>query len=55
MTLREWVSKGAAQLETGPHPEKARRDAETLLLFAAGLSRSAFLSDALRRVAGASA
>jgi release factor glutamine methyltransferase len=44
MTLREWVSKGAAQLETGPHPEKARRDAETLLLFAAGLSRSAFLA-----------
>jgi release factor glutamine methyltransferase len=44
MHLRVWLDKGEAALRTGPHPEKARRDAELLLLFAAGLSRSAFLA-----------
>jgi release factor glutamine methyltransferase len=32
MRLREWLDRGAAQLSTGPHPERARRDAELLLL-----------------------
>jgi release factor glutamine methyltransferase len=43
MQLRAWLDKGEASLQAGPHPEKARRDAESLLLFAAGLSRTAFL------------
>jgi release factor glutamine methyltransferase len=43
MNLRAWLDKGEAALRAGPHPEKARRDAELLLLFAGGLSRSAFL------------
>ncbi|HUD55952.1 MAG TPA: peptide chain release factor N(5)-glutamine methyltransferase [Terracidiphilus sp.] len=44
MTLTEWLERGAAQLGGGPHAEKARRDAELLLLYAAGISRSAFLA-----------
>jgi release factor glutamine methyltransferase len=44
MQLRAWLDKGEAALRTGPHPEKARRDAELLLLYVAGLSRSAFLA-----------
>ena len=44
MHLRGWIDKGEAALRAGPHPEKARRDAELLLLYAAGLSRSAFLA-----------
>ena len=32
MTLEEWLRKGEAQLRAGPHPERARRDAEVLLL-----------------------
>jgi release factor glutamine methyltransferase len=44
MTLGAWLDKGEAALRAGPHPEKARRDAELLLLYAAGMSRSAFLA-----------
>jgi release factor glutamine methyltransferase len=44
MQMRAWLDKGAASLRAGPHPEKARRDAELLLLYAARLSRSAFLA-----------
>lgn len=40
MTLREWLRQGSAQLNTGPHPEKARRDAETLLLHQTGENRA---------------
>ncbi|HEY1253806.1 MAG TPA: peptide chain release factor N(5)-glutamine methyltransferase [Terracidiphilus sp.] len=32
MQLREWLSYGKKQLLLGPHPEKARQDAELLLL-----------------------
>ena len=32
MTLQNWVLNGEARLRAGPHPERARRDAETLLL-----------------------
>jgi release factor glutamine methyltransferase len=32
MTLREWLVRGEAQLREGPHPEKARLDAEEFLL-----------------------
>lgn len=40
MTLREGLELGAAQLAAGPHPEKARRDAETLLLHQTGKNRA---------------
>ena len=32
MTLQNWVQNGEARLRSSPHPERARRDAETLLL-----------------------
>lgn len=32
MTLQNWVQNGESRLRAGPHPERARRDAETLLL-----------------------
>ena len=32
MTLAEWLRKAEVRLSQGPHPERARRDAETLLL-----------------------
>ena len=44
MTLREWLERAAAQLESGPHPEKARRDAETLLLHSIGKNRAWLLT-----------
>lgn len=44
MRLREAVEKGVAQLSTGPHPERSKRDAETLLLRATGLSRASLLA-----------
>jgi release factor glutamine methyltransferase len=44
MTLQEWVAKGEAQLRKGPHPERARRDAESLLLHVVRRERAAFLA-----------
>ena len=44
MTLQEWVGKGEAQLRKGPHPERARRDAETLLLHIIRRNRAALLA-----------
>jgi release factor glutamine methyltransferase len=44
MTLQEWVGKGEAQLRQGPHPERARRDAETLLLHVIRRNRAALLA-----------
>jgi release factor glutamine methyltransferase len=44
MTLQEWVGKGEAQLRQGPHPERARRDAETLLLHIIRRNRAALLA-----------
>ncbi len=32
MTVQNWVRNGEARLRTGPHPERARLDAETLVL-----------------------
>ena len=32
MTLQNWIRNGEARLRGSPHPERARRDAETLLL-----------------------
>lgn len=44
MTLQEWVDKGEAELRQGPHPERARRDAETLLLHIIRRNRAALLA-----------
>jgi len=32
MTLAEWLQRGETQLRGGPHPERARRDVEVLML-----------------------
>lgn len=40
MTLAEWVRWGEARLIAGPHAERARRDAETLLLHLTGKTRA---------------
>ena len=39
MTFREWLRKGEADLSAGPHPDRARRDAELLLLHRIGKAR----------------
>jgi release factor glutamine methyltransferase len=44
MTLREWLGRGQTQLCDGPHPERARRDAETLLLHLIGQNRAWLLT-----------
>lgn len=44
MTLREWLRKGEADLRTGPHPDRARRDAEMLLLHHIGKDRAWLLT-----------
>jgi release factor glutamine methyltransferase len=33
VTLQSWLNKGEARLRSGPHPERARADAELLLLY----------------------
>lgn len=42
--LDSMLQKGAARLELGPHPERARRDAETLMLHVLGMSRAWLLA-----------
>lgn len=44
MTLEEWVKKGETQLRLGPHPERARRDAELLLQHLLRRERAALLA-----------
>lgn len=44
MTLEEWLKKGEAQLRLGPHPEKARRDAELLMQHLLQRERAALLA-----------
>ena len=44
MTLRESLDAGAARLSSGPHPARARRDAETLLLHLTGKNRAWLLA-----------
>ncbi|MGA3135943.1 MAG: peptide chain release factor N(5)-glutamine methyltransferase [Terracidiphilus sp.] len=40
MTLQEWLNRGETQLCAGPHPGRARRDAELLLLHVLGKNKS---------------
>jgi release factor glutamine methyltransferase len=42
--LREWLQQSEARLRTGPHPERARLDAETLLLHLIGKNRAWLLT-----------
>ncbi len=44
MTLHEWLDKGEADLRAGPHPDRARLDAETLLLHLIGKDRAWLLA-----------
>ena len=44
MLLSEWLRQGEARLRTGPHAERARRDAETLLLHLIGKNRAWLLA-----------
>jgi release factor glutamine methyltransferase len=43
MKLEEWFRKGEAHLRAGPHPERARQDAEALLLHVVRCERAALL------------
>lgn len=44
MRLRDWLDTGTAQLSGGPHPERARLDAESLLLHLIGKNRAWLLA-----------
>ncbi len=44
MTLKEFLTQGEAKLSAGPHPQCARRDAETLLLHLLGKNRAWLLA-----------
>ena len=44
MTLQEWMRRGETQLRGGPHPERARRDAELLLLHVVRYERAALMA-----------
>lgn len=44
MTLRECLAQGEAKLSAGPHPDRARLDAEVLLLHVARLNRAALFA-----------
>ena len=44
MTVAEAVRKAAALLAQGPHPDRARRDAETLLVYLLHHDRATFIT-----------
>ncbi len=46
MTLEEWLKRGAAQLGVGPHPERARRDADALVLHVLGKNKAWLMAHA---------
>lgn len=52
MTLDEWLGRAEAQLADGPHPERARRDAESLLLHHIGKNRAWLLAHGDEEFAG---
>ncbi len=55
MTLRDFLEFGESQLSTGPHPERAKRDAETLLLHLIGKNKAWLMAHANEDFAGCSA
>jgi release factor glutamine methyltransferase len=44
MTIAEWLAEGEARLRAGPHPDRARRDAEALLRHTLRRERSSMLA-----------
>ena len=55
MTLREWLDHGEAILSDGPHADRARRDAETLLLHHIGKNRAWLIAHSDEGFAGCAA
>ncbi len=55
MTLREWLVQAEAQLSDGPHPDRAKRDAETLLLHLIGKNKAWLMAHADDDFAGCTA
>jgi release factor glutamine methyltransferase len=55
MKLREWLDHGAAILTDSPHPDRARRDAETLLLHHISKNRAWLMAHSEEEFAGCSA
>jgi hypothetical protein len=49
VTLQNWVQNGESRLRAGPHPERARRDAETLLLHLIQRDRTFMIANPLLR------
>jgi release factor glutamine methyltransferase len=44
MTLRAWLARAETELSAGPHPDRARKDAEGLLLHLVGKNRAWLLA-----------
>jgi release factor glutamine methyltransferase len=55
MKLRDFLGYGESQLDAGPHPDRAKRDAETLLLHLIGKNKAWLLAHAEDDFAGCSA
>lgn len=55
MTLRDWIAQAEAQLSAGPHPDRAKRDAETLLLHLIGKNKAWLMAHANEDFAGCTA
>ncbi len=55
MRIREWLEHGEALLSEGPHEDRARRDAETLLLHHIGKNKAWLMAHDDEEFAGASA
>jgi release factor glutamine methyltransferase len=55
MQLRECLDHGAARLSTGPHPDRARRDAESLLIHLTGKNRAWLLAHTADELGGCTA
>ncbi len=55
MTLRDFLEYGESQLSAGPHPDRAKRDAETLLMHLIGKDKAWLMAHAHEDFAGCSA
>jgi len=47
VTLQNWIQNGEARLRAGPHPERARRDAEKLVLYLTRRDRAFLIANPL--------
>lgn len=55
MKLRDWIDQGAALLSEGPHSDRARRDAETLLAHQIGKNQAWLMAHGNEEFAGCAA